>query len=237
MPFLEINGLRKRYGRVDALDGLTLAAEGGVYGLIGPNGAGKTTALSIVMGILRADGGTVRVGGLDPGRDPVAVKRITGYLPEEPFFYDYLTGAETLSLAAAAHRVRWRDDPFLREWTEALEMKGHLDQLVGHYSHGMRQKLGLLLSILHHPPLLLWDEPYVGLDFPSQERVRDLMRALTARGCTLLLSTHVLPLVEAMADRVGFILGGRLRWEGDNPGELAPFFQDRSDGSPVPALP
>jgi len=224
MPLLEINGLRKRYGRVQALDGLTLAADAGIYGLIGPNGAGKTTALAVVLGLLRADAGSVQVGGLDPGADPVGVKRITGYLPEEPFFYEYLTGAETLSFAASAHRLDWRGDPFLREWTGALEMEAHLDQLVGHYSHGMRQKLGILLSILHHPRLLLWDEPYVGLDFPSQERVRGLMQALKARGCALVLSTHVLPLVEATADRVGFILDGRLRWEGDNPGSLAPFF-------------
>lgn len=225
MPLLEINGLHKSYGRVRALDGLTLAADAGIYGLIGPNGAGKTTALAVVLGILRADAGSVRVDGVDPARDPLAVKRITGYLPEEPFFYEYLTGAETLSFAASAHRTQWRGDAFLREWINALEMDPHLDQLVGHYSHGMRQKLGILLSILHHPRLLLWDEPYVGLDFPAQERVRGLMQAMKARGCALVLSTHVLPLVEATADRVGFILEGKLRWEGDNPGELAPFFR------------
>ena len=230
MALLEINNLTKNYGRIRALDGLTLAAGAGIYGLIGPNGAGKTTALALIMGILRADAGRVRVDGRDPKTDPVAVKRITGYLPEEPFFYDYLTGAETLGFAASAHRAEWRTDAFLGEWIGALEMEPHLDQLVGHYSHGMRQKLGILLSILHHPRLLLWDEPYVGLDFPSQERVRRLMDALRARGCALVLSTHVLPLVEATADRVGFILGGRLRWEGDNPGSLAPFFNMDQDG-------
>jgi ABC-2 type transport system ATP-binding protein len=232
MPLLEINALEKRYGRVRALDGLTLSAEPGIYGLIGPNGAGKTTALSIVLGILRPDGGRVRVDGRDPVRDPLGVKRVTGYLPEEPFFYDYLTGAETLSLAASAHRAAWRADAFLREWTEALEMDGHLDQLVGHYSHGMRQKLGLLLSILHRPRLLLWDEPFVGVDFPSQERVRRLMEALKTRGRAIILSTHVLPLVEAAADRVGFILEGRLRWEGENPGSLSRFFHGDPGNDP-----
>jgi len=226
MSVLEIKDLRKRYGTVTALDGLTLAADREIYGLIGPNGAGKSTALAILVGLLRADGGTACVAGFEAGTHPLEVKRRTGLLPEEPFFYEYLTGAETLRFAASAHGVCWEKNAFLNGWIEQLDMTPHLNQLVGHYSHGMRQKLGLFLTLLHDPVLLLWDEPYVGLDFPSQEKVKRLLHELKERGTTVVISTHVLPLVEAAADRVGFILEGRLRWTGDNPGDLARLFAD-----------
>jgi ABC-2 type transport system ATP-binding protein len=226
MSVLEIKDLRKRYGTVTALDGLTLSCDREIYGLIGPNGAGKSTALAILMGLLRADAGMAAVAGFEVGTHPLEVKRRTGFLPEEPFFYEYLTGEETLHFVEAAHEVCWTKNEFLRNWIEQLDMVPHLDQLVGHYSHGMRQKLAIFLTLLHDPVLMLWDEPYVGLDYPSQEKVKRLLGELKERGKTVVISTHVLPLVESAADRVGFILDGRLRWEGENPGNLARLFAD-----------
>jgi len=226
MSVLEIKGLVKRYGSVVALDGLDLEADREIYGLIGPNGAGKSTALAILMGLIRADSGTASVAGFAVRDVPLEVKRRTGFLPEEPFYYEYLTGEETFNFASSAYGVRWTEDAFLRGWIEALDMAGHMRQLLGHYSHGMRQKLGLLLTLLHDPALLLWDEPYVGLDFPSQEKVKRLLRELKERGKTVIISTHVLPLVESVADRVGFIMDGRIRWTGENRGDLSRLFAD-----------
>ncbi len=226
MSALEIKGLFKSYGKVRALDGLDLEADREIYGLIGPNGAGKSTALAILMGLLRGDAGTARVAGFDVREHPLGVKRRTGFLPEEPFFYEYLTGEETRNFVAAAHGVRWKTNGFLTGWIEILEMAAHMGQLVGHYSHGMRQKLGLLLTLVHDPVLLLWDEPYVGLDFPSQEKVKRLLQEVKARGKTVVISTHVLPLVESAADRVGFILEGRIRWTGATPSDLSALFAD-----------
>jgi len=226
MSVLEIKDLCKRFGAVKALDGLTLSADREVFGLIGPNGAGKSTALAILMGLLRADEGLACVAGFNVRDHPLEVKRRTGFLPEDPFFYDDLTGEETLRFAASAHGLRWEKNPFLQEWIETLEMNNNLRRLVGHYSHGMRQKLALLLTLLHDPPLLLWDEPYVGLDYPSQEKVKRLLAALKERGGTVVISTHVLPLVQAAADRVGFILAGSLHWIGPASAGLADLFGD-----------
>ncbi|MEJ5166384.1 MAG: ABC transporter ATP-binding protein, partial [Thermoanaerobaculia bacterium] len=233
MKKLEVKSLIKNYGKIPALKGLSFSADGEIFGLVGPNGAGKTTTLNIISGIILPDAGEFFVSEINGIKEKIKAKKLIGYLPEEPFFFDYLTGEETLNFVSSAYKIEWEKDDLLKKWMEDLQLMPYLKNMVGNYSHGMRQKLAIALSIFHNPEVILWDEPFIGLDWPSQEKLKEIMKELKNKGKTLILSTHHLELVEEVCDRAAFILDGKIVWEGEDTEKLKELFYDYLKEEPL----
>ncbi len=219
---IEARGLTKRFGDdVLAVDGLDLTVErGSVFGFLGPNGAGKSTTMRMLTTLLPPTAGTATILGI-PISERERVTPHIGYLPETPPLYDELTGREQLSYAAflrdvpgdvAADRI---DD-----WLPRLDLEDAADRQISTYSKGMRQKLGLIQTVVHDPEVLFLDEPTSGLDPRAARTVLDVLSALADRETTVFLSTHILLVVEELADTVGVLHHGRLVAEGA-PGTLA----------------
>jgi len=211
-PPVEVQSLRKTYGHVVAVDGVDLTVHtGDVYGYLGPNGAGKTTTLRMVLGLIRRDGGAVRLFGRDPAEGPAALAGVAGFV-ESPTFYPYLSGRENLELLGTLDGGcpgRWVD--------ECLDRVGLLDRArdrVGGYSLGMRQRLGIAASLMRRPALLVLDEPANGLDPAGIRDMRQLISELPEQGVTILYSSHLLAEVEDVCNRVAILNAGRVAFEG-----------------------
>ena len=203
---IDIRGLRKRFGTTQALDGLDLAVhEGEIHGFIGPNGSGKSTTLRVLLGLVRADAGEVSLFGRDPWADAVPLHRRLAYVPGDVALWPGLTGGQCIDILARAHGGL-RDDR-RRELIERFDLDP--GKRARDYSKGNRQKVSLVAALAADVPLLILDEPTAGLD-PLMERVfQDCIRERAATGCTVLLSSHILAEVEALADRVSIIREGR----------------------------
>jgi ABC-2 type transport system ATP-binding protein len=218
---VEATGLRKRYGSVAALDGLDLAVEEGhVVGLLGPNGAGKTTALRILVGLVRADAGTVSIAGEHVGLGWVAGERV-GAMVASPVHYPHLSGAENLRVLAAAWGwPRARADARIAAALDLVDLGAVGRRPAKGYSTGMRQRLGIALALLADAPILILDEPVNGLDPAGIVEIRDLLLELADGGRTILVSSHLLTEVEKTCDHVTIVDRGRIVASG-TPGELA----------------
>ncbi len=214
---VEAKGLRKRYNNVWALDGLDLSVqEGEIYGLLGPNGSGKTTTILILLGLTEPTEGTVRVCGYDPVREPLAVKRVVGYLPEKVGFYEELSAWENLRLITRLNGIP--ESEARRRIGEALEQVGLLEvarRPVATFSHGMRQRLGIADVLVKKPRLAILDEPTSGIDPEGAVQVLELIKRLRDEvGMTVILSSHLLYQVQRICDRVGILQRGRMVAEG-----------------------
>ena len=209
---IEIERLVKRFGGLAAVDGLDLKVERGeIFGLLGPNGAGKTTTVKILTGLLRPTSGRVRVAGVDVERDPLEAKRRMGLVPDEPFVYPKLTGAEFLRMVGDLRSVPYEvQQKRIPELLEMFELSGWAGELLESYSHGMRQKVVLASVLLHEPKALLLDEPLVGLDPKSARLVKEIFKTLASRGCAILLCTHILEIAEKICDRIGIMIEGKM---------------------------
>lgn len=209
---IETSGLTKDYGGHIAVKGLTLNVKAGeVFGFLGPNGAGKSTTIRMLCGLLKPTSGVARVAGFDIVQEPVEVKRRIGYLAEEPFVYDKLTGREFLNFIADLYRMdRTASRVEADRLFELFDLTGKAGEIAESYSHGMRQKLALSGTLIHDPEVLVLDEPTNGLDPRSARIVKELLLSLAERGRTVLLSTHILEIAEHMCDRVGIIDKGEL---------------------------
>jgi ABC-2 type transport system ATP-binding protein len=208
--------LTKSFGAARALSELDWTHEfGGVVGLLGPNGAGKTTTLKLLLGMLRPTSGRVQVLGVDSTHDALEVKRRVGFTPDEPSFYDFLSGRETVDFV-----IRMRglspDDAWsvLTPLVARLDFGADLERPVGGFSHGTKKKLALLLAFPHRPRLLLLDEPTNGLDPPAAAEVRKILREFTAGGGAVVVSTHLLDAADRLCDRVLLLDRGRALFEG-----------------------
>jgi ABC-2 type transport system ATP-binding protein len=210
---IELKSLTKRYGSFTAVDAIDLIVpEGELFGFLGPNGAGKTTTLRMIAGILRPSGGTVSIGNVDVTENPMAAKAILGYIPDRPYIYEKLTGAEFLRFVAGLYGQNGKVIEHRgRELLTLFDLDEWRDELVESYSHGMRQKLIISSAFIHKPEVIVVDEPMVGLDPKAARILKDLFREYTRRGHTIMMSTHTLEVAETMCDRIGIIQNGRIR--------------------------
>ena len=211
MSSVHVEGLKKNYGAVHALDGLDLEVpEGTIFGFLGPNGAGKTTTLRILTGLARPTSGKAQVAGLDILKDRGGLSRHIGHLPEEPAFYTWMTPREFLDylgrlygLSASQRRSR------TQELLALVRMEEVSKRRIAGFSRGMRQRLGVAAALIHHPEVLFLDEPASALDPAGRKEVLDLIGNLRGQ-CTVLMSTHILADVERVCDVVGIIAKGRM---------------------------
>ncbi|KAA5831322.1 ABC transporter ATP-binding protein [Saccharopolyspora hirsuta] len=203
--------VRRRFGAVEAVRGIDLdVPHGEVTALVGPNGAGKTTLLLMLATLLAPDSGELRVAGLDPVADPLAVRRKLGWMPDAFGVYDQLTTREYLAFFADAHRMpRAEAKVRVAELLDLVHLAEFAAQPVHVLSRGQKQRLALARALVHRPSVLLLDEPASGLDPRSRVELRDLLRAQAAEGVAVLVSSHILSELSEIADRVVFVNGGR----------------------------
>jgi len=213
---VETRGLTRAFGGFLAVDGIDLAVpRGSLFGFLGANGAGKSTTIRCLTGLLRPSAGSMRLLGVDPQADPVAVKRRVGVLPEDLALFDKLSGADHLAFVGRVHglsrdAVRVRS----RELLALMELEGAAASPVADYSHGMRKKLALAIALLPAPRLLFLDEPFEGIDAVASRQIRDLLRDFVRGGGTVFLTSHVLAIVERLCDHLAVIHRGRLVAQG-----------------------
>lgn len=209
---VDISHVTKSFGTKKALDDISFSVPAGqICGLLGPNGAGKTTLFRLLMGILKATEGELFIAGRDAFEDKIEVKRLVGFLPDEPVFYSYLSGWEILELSAGMHGldVEAAMDRVTALFTK-LRLAEDIHAFAEDYSRGMKKKLGLLLALLHEPKLLILDEPTNGLDVESTHLFYTLMNEEAARGTTILFSTHLMDHVTRLCSHAVIINDGRL---------------------------
>ena len=214
---LVVESVTKRYGETLAVDGVSLSVGAGeVYALLGANGAGKSTLIRMMTGLAEPDSGGVTVCGEEMRKHPLAAKRCVGYLPEELYFYQRLTGREYLRLVAG---LKGADEARAAAEAEFFELKAVEGKWVGGYSLGMRKKLGLAAAFLGSPRVLVLDEPLNGLDVEMMRKLRLRIERERDAGAAFVVSSHVMSFVERAADRAGVMSAGRVAAEG-SPAEL-----------------
>ena len=209
---LRIEHYTKRFGDTVAVNDLSLhIAPGEIYGFIGHNGAGKTTTLKACAGILAPDEGEIIIDGISIREDPLAVKRIIAYLPDNPELYPFLTGIKYLHFIADIFAIPTVvRSARIAELSEKFQLTGALAQQISGYSHGMKQRLALIAAFLHEPRLILMDEPFVGLDPQASHLLKEMMREHCERGGAIFFSTHVLDVAERLCDKIAIIKHGEL---------------------------
>lgn len=210
---IELIGVSKTYGgTVKAVDNIDLTIpDGEIFGFLGPNGAGKTTTIKMITGILNADSGTIKVNGTDIKTDPVEAKRQTGFVPDSPNMFLRLKGIEYLRFMADVYDVSPKDRAeVIDDLVNNFGMEDVLNDRIQSYSHGMRQKIVLIGSLLHDPSVWILDEPMTGLDPRSSFFLKEMMRKRADSGKTVFFSTHVLDVAEKICDKVAIINKGRI---------------------------
>ncbi|MGL4512787.1 MAG: ABC transporter ATP-binding protein [Lacipirellulaceae bacterium] len=213
---IRFRGVSRSYGQNVAVKRLDLEVRPGeLFALLGHNGAGKTTTIKMMVGLLRPGGGTVEIDGCDVAADPLAASQRVGYVPDQPYLYEKLSGREFLEFVAQMHGLDAAKsrDAIARE-TDRFGLTRFLDDLSESYSHGMKQRTVFAAALLHDPRLLVVDEPLVGLDPHSIRLAKDLFRARARSGRTVFMSTHTLAVAEEIADRIGVMNRGELIFEG-----------------------
>src|SRR5258708_25226689 len=212
-PVVVLEHLTKRYGTFMALDDLSLTLNAGqVFGLIGPNGAGKTTTIKILVGLIRPTSGTARIAGADCVRDARKLKRLVGYMPDRFGAYDNMRVREYLDFFGTVFGIPRRQRA--KRIGETMDMTGTgymQDRFVESLSHGMQQRVGVARTLLHDPQVLIFDEPANGLDPQARIEMRNLLLKLAQLGKTLLVTSHILPDLSRICDKVGILTQGKLR--------------------------
>lgn len=213
---IQFDTVTRKYGSKTAVSALDMTiSPGELFAFLGPNGAGKTTTIKMLSGLLRPSAGKITVCGHDTVAAPREAARNLGYVPDEPFLYDKLSGREFLEFVGRMHGLNSQevDDRIERE-ASRFQLGGFLTDLAESYSHGMKQRIVFAAALMHDPAVLVVDEPMVGLDPRSARLVKDLFRQVTAAGTTVFMSTHGLSLAEELADRIGIIDEGSLLFLG-----------------------
>ena len=209
---IELNHVQKKFGTKVAVRDLSLTIPTGeLFCFLGPNGAGKTTTIKMLCGLLQPTSGEIRIAGMPVSRDAKELRKILGYIPDTPFLYERLTPDEFLEFTADLYQLP--EQQAEREREELIELFGLSDcryTLIKDLSHGLRQRVAYASTLIHHPKVLLVDEPFIGLDPKSIRLIKNLLKAKTREGMTILLTTHILALAEDMADRIGIMMNGEL---------------------------
>jgi ABC-2 type transport system ATP-binding protein len=214
-PTVQIRNVTKKFGSFVAVDNLDLSiGKGEFFGFLGPNGAGKTTTIKMITGLYVPTSGSCLINGHDVHTDPVPAKRSLGYVPDQPFLYEKLTGREFLYFVCGLFNmpiavVKERID----EYIDIFEIGDFIDKRGEEYSQGMRQRIVLSAALIHDPGVLIIDEPLVGLDPRSSRLVKDVLKQRTTEGLTIFMSTHLLEIVEELCDRIAIIKEGRIIYE------------------------
>jgi len=212
-PILSIENLCKSFADFPAVNNISLNVEAGeIFGFLGPNGAGKTTTIKMLAGLLQPDSGTVLINGNSLAEKPLACKQDTGYVPDRPWLFEKLTGSEYLKFIASLYRLpEERFKAAAEHYLELFDLSSWQDHLIESYSHGMRQKLIMTSAFMLEQPLLIIDEPMVGLDPKSARIVKELFKQKAAAGTAIFLSTHSLEIAEELCRRIAIITNGTLR--------------------------
>ena len=209
---IQLVELTKRFGHLVAVDHLSLHVKGGeIFGFLGPNGAGKTTTIKMLAGLLKPTSGRALIDGYDVVDYPMKAKRVVGFIPDQPFLYEKLTGVEFLRFigslfAMKKAEIEWRISDLLG----LFELDGWGDELIESYSHGMKQRLVMSAALLHNPKVIIVDEPMVGLDPKGINLVKRIFKQKSEEGVTIFLSTHTLEVAQQLCHRLGIINGGKL---------------------------
>jgi ABC-2 type transport system ATP-binding protein len=211
-PALELLCVSKHFGQKRAVDGLTLTLPRGAFlGLLGRNGAGKSTTLKLVTGLLAPTSGTIRVLGLDLAKEPLAVKRLIGVMPEELGLFDKLTGPQYLRFTGRMHGLSdGQIDARQAELFDKLDLRPEPGTLLCDYSYGMKKKLSLSAALLHGPRLVFLDEPFEGIDPVTSRTIKEILHSLRSRGVTLVLTSHILEVVEKTCPLIAIVDQGKL---------------------------
>lgn len=212
---IELRSLVKKFGPFTAVDNISLRiGKGQFFGFLGPNGAGKTTTIKMMTGLYEPTSGSCLIAGHDVREDPVSAKREFGYVPDQPYLYEKLTGREFLQFVGGLFRLpRQLVASRIEEIQEVFEVGSFIDKRAEEYSQGMRQRIVLSAALLHDPLVLIIDEPIVGLDPRSARLVKDTLKRKTKEGMTVFMSTHLLEIVEELCDRIAIIKDGRIIYE------------------------
>lgn len=210
---LKIMHFSKCYkGGKKAVEDLNLEIKAGdLYGFIGHNGAGKTTTLKSVAGILDFEEGDIEIDGISIRKDPLECKRILAYIPDNPDLYEHLTGVQYLNFIGDIYEVKKdRREAAIKKYADLFELTSSLGDLIGSYSHGMKQKLAIISALIHKPKLLILDEPFVGLDPKAAHILKTVMKEICENGGAIFFSTHVLDVAEKLCNKIAIIKDGKL---------------------------
>jgi len=209
---IKVRNLKKYFENVKAVDGISFNVnEGEVFGLLGPNGAGKTTTIKLLLGLLEPNDGEMDIFGLDPQRDDVQIKANTGYVSEEPLIFKSLTPKDIFNFIASIRELdKTTVQERAKEYLESLDALEFYDQMVATLSHGNKQKIQIISSILHDPHLLILDEPLAGLDAKSVKVMKEILDLHTENGGAVLFSTHIMEIAQDICDRIAIINKGKL---------------------------
>ncbi len=212
---INIVNLTKQFGSFTAVDSLTIEIKAGeFYGILGPNGAGKTTTIKMMTGLFNPTSGTITINNFDIQRQPTEAKQCTGYIPDQPFLYEKLTGREFLYFSAGLYKLDHAvTTEKIAQLAQVFEIESWIDRRTEHYSQGMRQRIVIASGLLHDPKALIIDEPMVGLDPRSAHVVKNVLKQKSKEGVAIFMSTHSLPVVEELCDRVGILKQGKLIFE------------------------
>lgn len=225
---IRIENVYKHFGRVKAVNGISLdIVKGELFCFLGPNGAGKTTTIKMMTGLMTPSDGRIRIGDVDVVQEPEAAKQQIGYVPDSAFLYHQLTGVEFLQMVGQLYSMADSDLQYERQaLTERLAMGEWLDERISGYSQGMKQRLAFAAAFIHRPPVMIIDEPMVGLDPRTARTIKDMLKERSREGVTLFVSTHNLNVAEELADRIAIINRGQLI----GTGPLSAFRKEGEDG-------
>jgi ABC-2 type transport system ATP-binding protein len=215
---IELTDVSKSFGSLKAVKEFSLVVKPGeIRGLLGPNGSGKSTTMKMILGLMKPDSGSVRVCGIDVLAKSVEARRAIGYVPETPFLYEYLSAAEYLDLVGVAYGLDQGERKKRGgELLEALQMDKHVNEVMSGYSQGMRQKIALISALMHKPQVLILDEALNGLDPRSAKIVKEILHHLSGEGVSILFSTHVLEIADAVCSKITIINDGSTVAEGSS---------------------
>lgn len=213
---IELHKVHKKFGSVHAVSDVASSInKGEIYALIGPNGAGKTTIIKMITGLLAPTSGSIRIFGNDIVKDPVGAKKHIGYIPDDPFVYNYLTGREFLELTGDLYNMERKDtEERIKKLLPIYNLEGIIDGFFSDFSRGNKQKTVIIARLLHSPDVLIIDEPIVGLDVQSQKITKKLFTDFVKNGGSIFLCTHTLSVAQEIADRIGILKEGKLLREG-----------------------